>query len=498
MIELPAAADGTELSWYSASAQGNGVGLTVLSDGPSRSVLMIHVLPKLWRGPGIPQYIQAPVGGGAIEVFEGDRVGFPPVWAARMETVAVSGESSSPLDDDRDAGPGDRLWAPAPRSRQGEPPVPQPELRAALWDLLFRHHQQIAPVRGSVSDFGAAAGIFASLPELRPLLQSVFVDLAVAAIPHRKPVYREVVESLGVVRGRILAAPLVRRQATRSMRVVCEYETLTGDDDLWRAVKTALSAATEAISRSDQIREAMIRLEDVGSIPAAAVLSRAKRGFSSQNPKLNELYGLAIAVLRSESRHSGDSVTASGVAINLKFVTSDLWEQLLDQAFRSTGAVVSHPGLPVFYRRETPHWFASTVKAPDLVVSPPGGGKIIIDAKYMNASSLSVAPMSAQYQIATYALRSGAPAFLAFSAPPGESSPASAQAEVARVPALWDEWESRRIDAAATRPSAVVGSFCFPFPAPGDASHMDRLVSQAHRFIAFVTEARDPSEAPGP
>ncbi|MBB2975109.1 hypothetical protein FHX49_000650 [Microbacterium endophyticum] len=503
MTDSTPLADVHNLSWFRVSERGNGVGLTVLNDGASRSSLVIHVLPKLWRGSSTPRSVGAPVAGGSVDIYEGDYVGFPPVWATRIETTTlpiaeaeaeVLVPASHSSDGDREPGAGDQLWTPVARPRRPETSVERPELRTAMWDLLLGSRQQIAPVRGSIADFTAAAGVFASMPELRPLLQSVFVDRAVAAIPLRKPVYREVVESLGVVRGRILAAPLVRRQATRALPIDCEFDTLTGDDDVWRAIKTALIASTEAIARTDLIREAVARLEDVGSVQAASVLSRARRAWSSRDPKLKELHDLAVAVLRSDSRHSGESLTASGVAINVKFVTSDLWEHLLVEAFRGAGADVSKPRLPLFYRQEPLGWKALTGKAPDLLVSPPGGGKIIVDAKYMASSSLYSAPMSAQYQIATYALRSGAPAFLAFSAPPGETASDDATAEMALVPALWDEWEQRHLPDATTTQSVIVGSLRFLFPAPGDASYGVRLIAQAQQLLALVEATMDLSE----
>jgi hypothetical protein len=484
MIEGHPPVDAQILSWFRVSERGNGVGLTVLNDGQSQSSLVIHVLPKLWRGPISARSIQAPVAGGSLDVYEGDFVGFPPVWAARMETTTSSIAES---DEQREPGAGDQLWAPVARPRQPEPTVPRPKHRSAMWDPLLRNHQQVAPVRGSISDFAAAAGVFASLPELRPLLQSVFVDRAMAAIHLRKPVYREVVESLGVVRGRILTAPLLRRHATRALRIDCEFDMLTGDDHLWRAVKTALLASTEAIARTDQVREATARLEDVGSEQAASVLARANRRTLSRDPKLNELYDLAIAVLRGDARYSGESVTASGVAINVKFVTSDLWEHLLAGAFERAGALVSTPRLRVFYRGGSSGWEAPTWKAPDLTVTPPSGGPIIIDAKYMTSYSLSTAPMSAQYQIATYALRSGAPAFLVFSAPAGETTSTDIAADVALVPAHWDNWEQEHLPDPTTTQNALVGSFRFQFPSPDDASADVLLSAQAQQLLELAS-----------
>lgn len=470
MMQMPSAD-----AWFRASARGCGVGVTVLNDGEGHA-LVIHVLPKLWRGSRSVRYVTVPAEADTVDLYEGDYLGLPDPWAELLMGVApglASDVGNDPL--------WDRVLLPA-----STPPAKgqvRPGYRLPMWDLLLSHGMAPVDVAGHRADFVAAGTVLAQEDALRPLYQSLFIDRVAELLRFRRPRYRTVRESLSVVRGRMVPAALLRRAAGGGTVVECEYETLTTDTAFWRTVRTALESCTSVVGRDWELTGALRQLEDVGYEPPAVALAGARQTAQQlRGEEQRDVFSLALDILRAEYSPAVDRSQGRGVMVNLKFDTSVLWEKMLAQAFRDAGATVTEQdALYLFYREDGR---AGTPKRPDLIIEfrNRDGEEVsmILDAKYKWGTTLTGATKDDQSQIAVYALRSGLPAFLV-SARSGEG--ASNALTVRRIPSSALAWGEDRATPAELENATVVGSFQLPFPHPEDDGNCLSLCDHARDVL---------------
>lgn len=434
--------------------------------------------------------VTAPPDAESVDLYEGDYLGLSDPWAKALMEVAPGMASEAEKDP---------LWERVVQPTAVPPdeePV-RPEQRMSMWNLLFSHGMTPVDVPGHRADFVAAGTTLAQADSLRPLYQSMFIDRAMELIRSRRPSYRTVQEPLSVVRGRMVPAALLRRAACGGVVVECEYETLTTDTAFWRAVRTALEACTSAVGRDQERTGALRQLEDVGYETPAVVLASERRTTQSvRDEERRGVLSLALDILRAEYAPSVDRSQSCGVMVNLKFSTSALWEKMLARAFRDAGATVTEQEkLYLFYREDGPSW---NPKRPDLLVTFPASDgteiTMIVDAKYKWGKILTDASKDDQSQIAVYALRSGLPAFLAFTRLRDDARDAWT---VRRIPSPALSWRKKSAEPGDLAGAATVGSFQLSFPGPGDDGSCRSLCADARHILMRVRDSRESGRLSG-
>lgn len=500
-------------TWFRASSRGNGVGLTVIAEGSTASVLIIHVLPKLW-GPSSPRHFALEAGAvqestNHVDVNEGDTLGLPSPWSEHLEAVVVGpsgggdAEASADASNEQEPGALDPLWelAPPPGAHLVERAraVPRPH-REHLVSLLLDYSMTPVPVSGERRDFSAGEATFAADSSLRSLLLALFIDRVKETLPYRRPAYRDITENLGVIRGRMVPAALMRRQATRNTRIVCEFDELSNDTGPWQAIRTALESCSEVRGRQESLLGSLAQLRDVGvATPSEVVAREIQDRRATRDPRVRELHALAITVLRAEHHASAVGQLHNGVMVNLKFESSRLWELMLARAFTSDlYNVDEHTQLRLFYRQvQSGSWRSTTAKKPDLLVKRAATSnavgasaqQLFVDAKYIRGRSLATASKSDQYQIAAYAMRSAIPSFLVFAEPfDGTVDTPARPSDWShfRIPRSDLPWDEVTASDSSLQDGTSVGSFRLPFPRPGRPEDTRALSQRAQAALEFI------------
>ncbi|WP_165860363.1 5-methylcytosine restriction system specificity protein McrC [Kocuria tytonicola] len=516
---------------------------------PRPDILVIHILPKLWagaaeRGPvfRLPASTAEDAGDGVgrgprtleVIIHEQQLLALEPEWALSLAEVArdtlvddlpLPSPGENPQAGGReaetgdvgtgDAGTGDTetgetdpLWREVPATAQireawrGE--VPELSRRDSgpadpvrfLWNLLSRLGCE--PARGPEQREPAPGGVdlLPDLPGLEDLVHRQFLTETERALLHRRPTFLPVTEELGFVRGRMDPQGLIRRTSRRRIPVLCEFDSLSADSFLWQTVRGAVQIAA-AESADEETRELALtcdaQLRDVSLEPAHGLLSRGVPGSELQR-MLSETqwaYRYARAVLAR--RHGVDpeeSPDMAGVLVNLKYVTSALWEHMvkdyLDGVLTRDGLQVEEQHrLAVFFTEQEapdrgggPRYDPVSLKKPDLVVmrlsqtvgqSPGAQGQAlaVLDAKYKRLpwGGFAQASMGDQYQLATYAYRLEVPAFLAY---PVTRAPSEKDLESL---VLGDPGATSRQATGSRRSGRLrVGAMALPFPHPAGRS----------------------------
>lgn len=356
-----------------------------------------------------------------------------------------------------------------------------------LWSVIDHVHGE--PATGADRRDPPVGGVDL-LPELPGLEQIVYRQLLARtedALQHRRPTFLPISEELAFVRGRMDPQGVIRRTARRRLPVLCEFDSLSADSALWQTVRGAVQiVASEAVDPGDRERALTCdaQLRDVTAEPAHVLLAAGVPAAQLQRmPMVTRLaYRYARAVLAR--RHGVDPeecTQAAGVLVNLKYPSSMLWEKLvaeyLKTALDGIGRTVTEQyRLHVFFRESGPSAPEPvSAKRPDLVVlepptSRPGDSQcplLVVDAKYKPwpADGFAGASMTDQYQLATYAYRLNADAFLAHPVVTDLSEKAMDRLVLAEpgAPALnpvSEHWA----------PRLHIGAVALPFPAPGGRS----------------------------
>lgn len=516
---------------------------------PGPDVLVIHILPKLWagaaeRGPvfrlpaGTADDADDGSGRGSrtleVAIHEQQILALEPEWALSLAEVArdtlvddppLPSPGEGPQADGRAAETGDAetgdtgtgdvetgetdpLWREVPATAQireawrGE--VPALPRRASdpadpvrfLWDLLSRLGCE--PARGPEQREPTPGGVdlLPDLPGLEDLVHRQFLKDTERALLHRRPTFLPVTEELGFVRGRMDPQGLIRRTSRRRIPVLCEFDSLSADSLLWQTVRGAVQIAA-AEAADEEVRELALtcdaQLRDVTVEPAHVLLSRGMPGSELQRmpPETRWAYRYARAVLAR--RHGVDpeeSPDMAGVLVNLKYVTSALWEHMvkdyLDRVLTPGGLEVEEQHrLAVFFTEQEvpdrggePRYDPVSLKKPDLVVMCPvktgghapdaqGQALAVLDAKYKRLpwGGFAQASMGDQYQLATYAYRLEVPAFLAY---PVTRAPSERDVESL---VLGDPGATSRQATGPRRSRRLrVGAMALPFPHPAGRS----------------------------
>ncbi|WP_165901324.1 MULTISPECIES: hypothetical protein [unclassified Curtobacterium] len=463
-----------------ASTNGNGVGLTVLAPPDSDAVLVVHVLPKVWRPTSTGSVVDTPDGGGAIQIFEGDYVRFTRAWqdvaAQRLApTPTLSSTAEASASDDSVAGGAlDALWSREPVRRnvlRGRGEVERGHV-TAMWGLLLSCGQKPVPVKGTRPPSASGMEVIADIPELKAFAIATFVHAATRLVPRRKPAYRSRIDSATTVRGRLVPGALIARSVRNDVRVTCEYDELTGDHRLWQVVRTALERCWDAPGQREFVMGGLAQLRDVATLTVREAIFHGNTLVPSiRDPAHLGILRLALSVLQEKHKPAIERGDGDAVIANLKYATSSLWEKLLERAFRDAGCVVAPQSkLPMLFEPTAEGWKPRPEKLPDLMVTSPSGDRFFIDAKYMTTESFDAAAKGDQYQAIAYTQRSGFPTLLAFATNPiegGQTQPAEVLFR-AIPPSGWSAPTRRPFRADDSW--LLVGSTTFAFPTPADES----------------------------
>ncbi|MFZ4842094.1 5-methylcytosine restriction system specificity protein McrC [Mycetocola saprophilus] len=415
------------------------MGITVLNAGNFEGNLVIHILPKMWR-PNIseePQWVLAPEADGEIFIFEKDYVGFP---------TAISGQSRVNLEEVADTDPelfyaleapdpADAMWravsAPGAKvvvSNTSEFPGAAAKL---LWNLLDDYGIRPTAARGTKLPTLSGAPMMAGLDGVKELTQQFFVAQAERYVNRRKQIFQQRTEAVATVRGQITSTALINRRISGSSVIECTFDDLGEDMLLWSTVKYALEKCRDELEGDHaDIERSIAALQHLKHLPVSEVKTQGSRWRGrSQTHDLRQLHGLALAILDDTYAAAMQASDEAGVLVNLKYVTSALWEKVLERAFRAASCEVeTQSPLNLFYEKEDGgnRWEAlSHPKKPDLFVNPRDteAPAFIADAKYMLGSKVRDTGKSDQYQIASYAMRTGRTTLMCFAGAPDCGNP---------------------------------------------------------------------------
>lgn len=503
---------------FRASKRGNGVGLTVL--GADGHTLVLVVVPKFWwpsharRDVRVSPGCETPVTwvavpeGGAVVFADEDSA-----WHGAMEDLVTRISplvGDGPLDDtsldvsadDGDAAVGaeDPLWTQelVKATASGAGPasattLPASDLFRKMWMLLSAHGLKNRTVTQQMDPRGMA---LVDVPELRPVVLDAFTRLVHRQVARRRPTYVPVVEDLGVIRGRVLVSGLVERAARRSSRVRCGFESLTDDHLVWQTIRAALAEAVSGFELSGEVQsralECDAHLRDVAAIPAAKLLSMPRPRIPANQRELRETFEMARELLQRRFRLR--STTETGVLLNLKWVTSDLWENLLARAFEEAGYTVrEHPVVEIFRApQDEPQDKSRTRlgrKSPDLHVHRDHRRPCLVDAKYKvgrDRSGVRDPSMADQNQMVAYAMRTEMETYLVRVDQGVERQDSGPRTFVTQQRSLQKEpgctgW-------CSGEPGPVIGWLDVPFPGPGNTRISDEGVQRLDRLSLSTGE----------
>ncbi|WP_326503395.1 5-methylcytosine restriction system specificity protein McrC [Rothia nasimurium] len=465
------------LRYFQASKLGNGVGLTVLQreipEGENCRTLTIHVLPKLWRGKGPYDRVFTLPEGIRTEtfhtfVYEMDVVALDESWAAHF-SKAVPAQLQEKSADEEEEGATDPLWSETSARSMTEPlGVLNTGHANTLWELINTYGMSPAPLADKIDLPPSCVSILPDVPELKIQFYRQFLRQTEEAVRQRKPVFLQTQDELNFVRGRMVPQGLIKRKIYHRVPVLCEFDSLTADNHIWQVIRAAVQVVGQVEDQYLQTFSVELdaHLRDVGIRTSAELLGErlSSTELSRIGSHLRKAYLLARSILAKQLGVGFEEPTyAGGVIANLKVVSSDLWESIVARHFRAeveAGAdveVEEQAELHLYYKKDGSP--AATAKRPDLVVKRDGK-TTVYDAKYkFRQRHIGDASMSDQYQLATYAYRLAADAFLVYPHKPGQD-PLHSEFYLPRTGSP----TSGKLDAAAL--DHRVGVLSLPFPSP--------------------------------
>lgn len=466
------------LRYFQASRLGNGIGLTVLQrevpEGENCRTLTVHVLPKLWRDKGTYDTAFALPEGISTEtfhtfVYEMDVIALDESWASHFSRVAPA-ELREKSADEEEEGATDPLWSET-RSRPNIEPLGVLNIGHAntLWELINIYDMSPATLDGKIDLPPSGVSILPDVPELKIQFYRQFLRRAEEAVRQRKPVFLQTQEELNFVRGRMVPQGLIKRKIYHRVPVLCEFDSLTADNHIWQVIRAAVQVTGQVEEQHLQTYSVEIdaHLRDVGIKISAELLGErlSSTGLSRIGSPLRKAYLLARAILAKQLGVGFEELTyVGGVIANLKVVSSDLWEKIVAEYLQQSipqAEVEEQAELHLYYENDGST--AATAKSPDIVLKR-GDKTIVYDAKYkkLRGKNIADALMGDQYQLATYAYRLAADAFLVYPHKPGQEP---LQSEFY----LPKPGSSPNGKLGSDALSHRIGVLSLPFPSPGAA-----------------------------
>lgn len=276
---------------------------------------------------------------------------------------------------------------------------------------------------------GAVVGVegVASADPLCLLSQWLFVQYVEERLRRIRRGYVPVVETLGVVRGRITTRGLIEHAATGIPRLECEHDEFTEATPLFRVLVTTLELIASGTIASrhglsdwivfEQLAERAIHLRrllaPIPSLPLRVAVDEVARiRLSRLQREWEGPLALARQILRSEPPRTG-AAAAGGKAVQWWFDTAKLWEQVVEQVVCAAGWEVQAQGGAYGDGTKLVLWEGlGGAKRPDMVAwRTDADGAVdsrVIDAKYKIVDEDRVTA-SDQYQIFAYSLLAKVP-----------------------------------------------------------------------------------------
>ena len=467
----------TAYRYFRVSGKGNGIGITVLrlvgEENPTGpTTLTLHVLPKIWSDHKKLRKEWLDEGKGRKEkdfkllrtlpdlgtsehegkdtwhgyLYEMETLQLPDEWARCLavatpnspefeedaqETELVTEVKQQNEVDDEEEGEVDPLWEEVATPGQNYSKVELKSLEddhaKFMWDMLSHYDQHPSRVAGHRDFPPSGADLFPHIPAIREVFYAQFVRYALEAVRHRKPTFLPVQEELGFVRGRMVPRGLIARRVQQRMPILCEFDALTTDSYIWQVIRAATQlAATSNNQRTlDAAVEVDAHIRDVRLVQPSTLLTSGivANELARLSADLKKAYFLGRAII---SEHFGlgveEPLTEGGVIANIKYTTSDLWEKIVAEYLQQNipqAEVEEQAELYLYYENDGST--AAKAKSPDIVLKR-GDKTIVYDAKYKNLRGKNIddALMGDQYQLATYAYRLAADAFLVYPHKPGQ------------------------------------------------------------------------------
>ena len=255
-----------------------------------------------------------------------------------------------------------------------------------------------------------------------------------------------------VLRGRVPVQSLIDRKVTGRAGILCEFDDLTTDTQVWQVFRHVVGVCSSyygsnqvidqtSKSRYDKLTDRDIeralecdaRLRDTALTDTATVLAQAPSVIHQiKNHELKVLFRLAINILTFEIGQGlplidDELLVDPALVLNIKFATSDIWEQLVAEVFSEAAVVRENKHsvrqkerVHLFSNKDNPAENAGNPKRPDITVGT-GRNSLILDAKYKQPKKWEItsASMVDQYQMAAYANLKKAPVFIVYPAEPG-------------------------------------------------------------------------------
>lgn len=450
-------------SWFQASSRGNGIGLTVLKSTESYDaeshLIFIYVLPKVWRNfeesDFRPKAWVMPLNSDmqtmqTLVLYEMDYLGLQERWAQALNNVCSTDVTGQSAESD-DEGAKDALWTRSlsPRMDINYAGKTSATDLAGFWELI---RTQLLPI---VSDPPPGVSVLLSEPAAHEEFKTLFLRLAEVQVAVRKPEFVSISEALGAVRGRVLVNELIRRKASRSYPLWCEFDALEADNQIWQAIRHAVERCLQTIQGDgesiDLALEIDARLNDVSLSSVGEVVRRRPIAIlRTGNRQLLTVYRMALAILNDQIMlGQPEDEVADGAVFTFKVATSNLWEQLIANAVNSTRnyRAIRKPGTKSLFQ-------GGMGKEVDIHVATSDAHErttLLIDGKYKQpVGGVTNSSMSDQYQIYAYANLWAAPGVLAY-------------------PSACDSLPTVRMVTALENRGSRAGIIHLPFPRPGQS-----------------------------
>jgi len=483
-----------QYTWFQASRQGNGIGVSVIArvvrnspDDPGvTETVVVHILPKFWRTDdsvvrylvpfgvdGVPSNLEwtpSPSARHVVEalLFEKDWMALPKGdWKPLTEKPDDEGgnqDEDQGTEQSKDAGTeqveegaSDPLWSEQANPLTGPheqfqpyslPDKYEPKTYVEGMWAMIDHAKKHNVLRESI----LGEPLLLDLPELRPVLLRLFLEKVEDAVYGRKPHFTLATEELYTVRGRLPVRELIRRRALHRLPVWCEFDDLTADVEMWQGIRQAvLACATDSdLAKDEKAVDLALtcdaQLQDVSIVPPPEILAQADRVTANiKDRTLQDLHRLAMAVLRHELNVASTQDYGTGVLVNIKVPTSDVWEDIIRQYLKLADYACEAD------KQDCPVFSKGNSKKPDIDVLPDlNHGGLVIDAKYKKAPR-NWGDIVDQYQAYAYARIREMPVFLVYPGPAG----------VVKNAVAWAYGKGKSKE-------QVVGAACLPFPEPDE------------------------------
>ena len=425
-------------AWIHVSKKGKNCGVVVLSTVIHERVhtLQFNVLPKFWNtSTSTSSYLSIDLDkigldDSTLTIFDVFELEYLRLTSSSHETLEFVQTTLGQNFGSTDTKTGHQLFEIVPTPKNGAERVAfsLASRVEAMWRLFVQVdgasdelHWPITPDHSPI----ISSRIADSIKDIFPLIVNVFVAEAERLARDLRPAFRATKVESEFLRGQVKPSDLMARRATRSNRIICEFDELDFDSP-WH---TLVLTASRKISRDSRVEDSLRRRATSVSlrIPSSIVSERdaLKAVNSMKIPRKLRPSRLCLdlaKLLLLEEKPWGLEADQSPAELGLIFAVSvqmdKIFERLLgtlssDNCSLSRNNQRVQDGLgrkKIFLRADDLEG-----KEPDLLFRGVDESWMLVDAKYKSApDSFESMNGSDQYQQFAYAASSGVPVLFCF------------------------------------------------------------------------------------